>query len=134
VPKRSTPGWHLASVRASAVERQEVKGSKNAETGEPTQNASPAELADEAEHHYVHALEKGLLKIMSKMGIATVDSYCGAQTFEVIGLSSDVTERSFVHVPTRLGGHNMRQLAAMVLNSTMQPLPVACLWLLRAPH
>ena len=109
------PWLALASVRALAVERQEVKGSKQAEASESSQQASPAELADEAEHHYVHALEKGLLKIMSKMGIATVDSYCGAQTFEVIGLSSDVTERCFVQVPTRLGGHNMRQLAAMVL-------------------
>ena len=110
------PWLALASVRAIAVERQEVKGSKaaDAEAVAPS-TATPAELAEEAEHHFVHALEKGLLKVMSKMGIATVDSYCGAQTFEVIGLSHDVTELCFAGVPSRIGGHNMRELAARVL-------------------
>ncbi len=110
------PWLAISSVRAIAVERQEVKGSKASESEENSSQAlTPAELADEAEHNYVHALEKGLLKVMSKMGIATVDSYCGAQTFEVIGLSTDVTDLCFSGVPTRLGGHNIRQLAAMVL-------------------
>ena len=109
------PWLALASVRAIAVDRQEVKGSKQ-DNNDTEATLSPAELADEAEHHYVHALEKGLLKVMSKMGISTVDSYCGAQTFEVIGLSSDVSERCFANVPSRLGGHTMRQLAAMVLD------------------
>lgn len=109
------PWLALASVRAIAVERNEVKGGKQSEHPSEEPSASPAELADEAEHHYVHALEKGLLKIMSKMGIATVDSYCGAQTFEVIGLSNDVTDLCFAGVPTRLGGHNMRRIGTMVL-------------------
>ena len=42
--------------------------------------------------NYIKASEKGLLKIMSKMGIATVDSYCGVQVFEAVGLHPDVIE------------------------------------------
>lgn len=103
------PYLALASVRALAVERERTaKGS--AEETRP-----PAELADEAEHQYIHALEKGLLKVMSKMGIATVDSYCGAQIFEVLGLADEVVERCFTGVPSRLGGISFNELAVDVL-------------------
>jgi glutamate synthase (ferredoxin) len=61
------------------------------------------------------ALEKGLLKIMSKMGIATVDSYCGAQIFDVLGLAEEVVERYFPGTPARLGGLGLCDLAADVL-------------------
>jgi len=108
------PYLALASVRALAVEREEVKGrGQDAEAADPR---SPAELADEAEHNYIHALEKGLLKVMSKMGIATVDSYCGAQVFETIGLSELVVDRYFTGVPNRLGGIDLRRIARAVLS------------------
>ena len=103
----------MASVRALAVEREEVKGKAR---DEQLHDARPAkELADEAESNYVHALEKGLLKIMSKMGVATVDSYCGAQVFETIGLGKTIMERCFVGLPGRIGGISFRGLAASVL-------------------
>ncbi len=60
---------------------------------------------------FIHAAEKGVLKIMSKMGIATVDAYCGAQIFEAIGLDTEVVERCFTHTPCRTGGVSFRTLA-----------------------
>ena len=70
-----------------------------------------------AADNYRKALEKGLLKIMSKMGIATVDSYCGthAGAFDVMGLSEDVVKRYFPGATSRLGGLSMADLAADVL-------------------
>ncbi len=50
---------------------------------------------DEAIKNYLHAVEHGLLKIMSKMGISTVDAYCGAQIFEIIGLRGEIVDRFF---------------------------------------
>ncbi|MGB9036245.1 MAG: glutamate synthase-related protein, partial [Paeniglutamicibacter sp.] len=50
------------------------------------------------------ALGKGLLKIMSKMGISTVASYCGAQTFEALGLSQRVVDQYFTGTSSQLGG------------------------------
>jgi glutamate synthase (ferredoxin) len=113
------PYLALATVRNLAVERDEVKGSKGAAASAPEQaeedRRTPAELAEAAEHNYIHALEKGLLKIMSKIGISTVDSYCGAQIFEAIGLSDAVIERCFAGTPSRLGGVDLYKLAADVL-------------------
>lgn len=108
------PYLALATVRNLAVEREEVKGSKQNAAETTTVHQTPQEIADEAEHRYIHGLEKGLLKIMSKMGISTVDSYCGAQIFEAIGLADDVIERCFSGVPSRLGGAGFAKLAADV--------------------
>jgi glutamate synthase (ferredoxin) len=67
--------------------------------------------AAEAARCYVKAAEQGLLKIMSKMGIATIDSYCGAQIFEAIGLNRMVIERYFTGTPSRVGGVGLEQIA-----------------------
>ena len=104
----------LATVRALAVERDEVKG-KGKDEAQRAENRPANELADEAETNYVHALEKGLLKIMSKMGIATIDSYCGAQVFESIGIAHEVIDRCFTGVSSRLGGMTFRAIGATVL-------------------
>src|SRR6202044_1543016 len=56
----------------------------------------PAELSrDEAEKGIVKAIGKGLLKTIAKMGISTIQSYCGAQIFEAVGLDADVINRYF---------------------------------------
>ncbi|TDC29695.1 glutamate synthase large subunit [Micromonospora sp. 15K316] len=57
-----------------------------------------------AVRNYVKALGKGVLKIMSKMGISTVSSYCGAQVFEAVGLDNRLVERYFRGTPSRIGG------------------------------
>ena len=59
---------------------------------------------DEAIEHYIKALNKGILKVMSKMGISTLQSYCGAQIFEAIGLSQEFIDRYFTHTTSRVGG------------------------------
>lgn len=67
---------------------------------------------DQAESNYIHALEKGLLKVLSKMGISTVQSYRGAQLFEAIGLSTDLLERYFPGTPSRIEGLTLEELAS----------------------
>src|SRR5436309_2436423 len=54
--------------------------------------------------NYLHALNKGILKVMSKMGISTLQSYCGAQVFEAIGLDRAFVDRSFTRNSSRVGG------------------------------
>ena len=66
----------------------------------------------EAEQRYRHALEHGLLKVMAKMGISCVASYCGAQVFEVLGLGAEVMSVCFPQVPSRVGGLSFRDLEA----------------------
>ena len=60
--------------------------------------------AAEAEKKYVKAVNKGIVKVISKMGISTIQSYHGAQVFEAIGLSQDFIDEYFSGTPTRLGG------------------------------
>ncbi|MGI8394322.1 glutamate synthase large subunit [Leucobacter sp. W1038] len=68
----------------------------------------------EAVAHLIKALGKGMLKVMSKMGISTVASYCGAQTFEAIGLAKDVVDRYFTGTASKLGGVGLDVIAAEV--------------------
>jgi glutamate synthase (NADPH/NADH) large chain len=68
-----------------------------------------------ASKNYLKAAGKGVLKIMSKMGISTVASYTGAQVFEAIGLSQDLVAEYFTGTTTRLGGVGLDVLAAEVL-------------------
>ena len=57
-----------------------------------------------ASHNYIKAVDKGILKIISKMGISTLQSYRGAQIFEALGLSSEVIEKCFSGTVSRIGG------------------------------
>jgi glutamate synthase (ferredoxin) len=75
--------------------------------------------------HYRRAVENGLLKIMSKMGISTVSSYRGAQIFEAIGLSADVIERYFTGTDSRVGGVGLAELATDVLRFHAEAFPPA---------
>ena len=81
------PYLALESVRDLA-ERGELNGAK----------------PDYAEYNFIKANEKGILKVMSKMGISTVQSYRGAQIFEAIGLNDDLIERYFTRTPSRIQG------------------------------
>jgi glutamate synthase (NADPH/NADH) large chain len=66
----------------------------------------------QAEANLIKALGKGLLKIMSKMGVSTVASYTGAQIFEAIGLGAEVVDSCFTGTTSRLGGVGFGVLAA----------------------
>jgi glutamate synthase domain-containing protein 2/glutamate synthase domain-containing protein 1/glutamate synthase domain-containing protein 3 len=59
---------------------------------------------DRAVSNYIRALNKGILKVMSKMGISTLQSYCGAQIFEAIGLEQSFVDRYFTWTASRIGG------------------------------
>ncbi|MFN8625530.1 MAG: glutamate synthase large subunit [Candidatus Binatia bacterium] len=64
-----------------------------------------------AVEHYLKAANKGLLKVMTKMGISTVHSYRGAQIFEAIGLDRDVIDRYFTWTASRIGGVGLDVIA-----------------------
>ncbi len=66
--------------------------------------------------NYKEAVEKGILKIMAKMGISTVSSYRGAQIFEAIGINSGVIDKCFAGTPSRLGGIGFEHIAAETLH------------------
>jgi glutamate synthase (NADPH) large chain len=67
-----------------------------------------------AVRNYVKALGKGVLKIMSKMGISTVSSYCGAQVFEAVGLDNKLLQRYFAGTSGRIGGSGLAEIHAEV--------------------
>ncbi|MEU4236529.1 glutamate synthase large subunit [Actinoplanes sp. NPDC026619] len=67
-----------------------------------------------AVRNYVKALGKGVLKIMSKMGISTVSSYCGAQVFEAVGLDNRLLQRYFAGTSGRIGGSGLAEIHAEV--------------------
>ncbi len=67
-----------------------------------------------AVRNYIKALNKGILKVMSKMGISTLGSYCGAQIFEAVGLDRDLVDKYFTSTASRIGGVGIDVLAEEV--------------------
>ena len=70
-----------------------------------------------AREHYIKSIDKGLLKVMSKMGISTLRSYHGAQIFEAIGLARDITDKYFSGTDSRIGGIGLSEIAKEALIS-----------------
>jgi glutamate synthase (NADPH/NADH) large chain len=66
---------------------------------------------EKAVRNLIKSLGKGVLKVMSKMGVSTIASYTGAQIFETIGLSAEVVDEYFVGVTSRLGGAGIEIIA-----------------------
>nr|YP_010336549.1 ferredoxin-dependent glutamate synthase [Rhodospora sordida]UNJ14955.1 ferredoxin-dependent glutamate synthase [Rhodospora sordida] len=71
---------------------------------------------ENAQKNYKSAVEAGLLKILSKMGISLLSSYQGAQIFEVLGLGSEIINLAFSGTSSRIGGLNLEELASEVVN------------------
>ncbi len=69
-----------------------------------------------AEQNYIKAVNKGLLKILSKMGISTLRSYRAAQIFEAVGINSEVVEKYFTGTLTRIEGIGLEEIAKEVLD------------------
>ena len=61
--------------------------------------------------NYIKAVGKGVLKVMSKMGISTYQSYCGAQIFDAVGLSTDFVEKYFTGTATTIEGIGLKEIA-----------------------
>ena len=72
---------------------------------EPTLLARPSLLLID------YAINQGMLKVMSKMGVSTFQSYCGAQIFEAIGLNEDFIDRYFTGTPSAIGGIGLDEIA-----------------------
>ena len=71
--------------------------------------------AYEVQKNYIKAIGKGVLKVMSKMGISTYQSYCGAQIFDAVGLSSDFVETYFTGTATTIEGIGIAEIAEEAL-------------------
>jgi glutamate synthase (NADPH/NADH) large chain len=72
----------------------------------------PQKLDDkEIIKRYIKSIDKGLLKVMSKMGISTYQSYCGAQIFDAVGLKSDFVAKYFTGTATRIEGVGLAEIA-----------------------
>ena len=74
----------------------------------------PAMTQEAAEKNYIKGVGKSLIKIMSKMGISTVQSYRGAQVFEAIGLNKEFVDRYFTWTASRIGGIGLEEVASEV--------------------
>jgi glutamate synthase (NADPH) large chain len=78
---------------------------------------------EKATLNYIKALNKGILKVMSKMGISTLQSYCGAQIFEAIGLEPAFVDRYFTWTASRIGGVGMDVIANEVKQRHARAFP-----------
>jgi len=78
------------------------------------QGSLPNLTHNQAVIKYRKALNKGVLKVMSKMGISTLQSYCGAQIFEAIGLDRDFVEKYFTSTASRIGGVGVKEISEEV--------------------
>jgi len=78
------------------------------------QGLLPGVTHDLAVNRYIKALNKGVLKVMSKMGISTLQSYCGAQIFEAVGLDRDFVRKYFTSTASRIGGVGVKVIAEEV--------------------
>jgi len=67
--------------------------------------------AEKAKHNYIKAIDKGILKVLSKMGISTLQSYRGAQIFEAVGLGQDVIDEYFTGTVSRINGASLDVIA-----------------------
>src|SRR4051812_32830903 len=124
-------GHHVALLigyRAAAVKPYPALGSaeKPGRAGAP-----PGTTPQEGGAHPIKALGKGVLKVMSKMGISTVASYRGAQVFEAIGLSQELVDAYFTGTTSQLGGIGLDVLAQEVAARHAKAYPADGL---RDPH
>ncbi|MBL8642907.1 MAG: glutamate synthase large subunit [Rhodospirillaceae bacterium] len=72
----------------------------------------PADMPDEKlQKHFIKAIGKGMLKVMSKMGISTFQSYCGAQIFDAVGLSRPFIEKYFTGTASAVDGVGLKEIA-----------------------
>ncbi len=78
---------------------------------------------EEAAEHYLKAIKKGVVKVMSKMGISAIQSYRGAQVFEAIGLNEQIIDRYFTKTSSRIGGIGIDEVAVEALANHRRAYP-----------
>lgn len=74
----------------------------------------------EAVQGYIKAAVKGIVKVMSKMGISTIKSYCGAQVFEAVGLNQELIDRYFTWTASRIGGIGLDEIVVEAIRQHAQ--------------
>jgi glutamate synthase (NADPH) large chain len=87
---------------------------------------------EHAEMRVIKAIGKGLLKILSKMGISTIRSYTGAQIFEAVGVRKEIVDRHFTGTPSRVEGIGLEEIAREALDRHARAYPAAVSELLPA--
>jgi glutamate synthase domain-containing protein 2/glutamate synthase domain-containing protein 1/glutamate synthase domain-containing protein 3 len=85
---------------------------------ETARNLNP----EKGEENLLHALELGLAKVMSKMGISVLDSYCAAHLFDAIGINSAVVDKCFTGVPAPISGFGFNEIEAYVRTLWLGPM------------
>ncbi|MDO8614683.1 MAG: glutamate synthase large subunit [Dehalococcoidia bacterium] len=78
---------------------------------------------EDAVQRYLKAIKKGVVKVMSKMGISTIQSYRGAQIFEAIGLSQDFIDKYFTNTASRIAGVGVQEIAVDTLHHHRRAYP-----------
>jgi glutamate synthase (ferredoxin) len=84
----------------------------------------PSMSQEEAHKHYLKAVKKGVVKVMSKMGISTIQSYRGAQIFEAIGLSEVLIDKYFTKTVSRIGGVGIEEIGLEALAHHQHAYPI----------
>ena len=113
------PWLALAAVRDAFGQEEGRRGAGRKEPAEP--RPSPQEAAQ----RFRAGAEKGLLKILSKMGISTLSSYCGGQIFEILGLGHEVVTTCFSGTASPIGGIGFEEIAEDVLARHRAAFPPA---------
>ncbi len=105
------PWLALQGVSAAFSEEAEVRESRPGQRKSRYDVGSDRPSAEQARRNFRAAAEKGLLKIMSKMGISVLTSYNGAQIFECLGLGQEVVQRCFRGTDSAIGGIGFEEIA-----------------------
>jgi len=79
---------------------------------------------EKAKHNYIKAIDKGILKVLSKMGISTLQSYRGAQIFEAVGLSQSVIDNYFSGTVSRINGASLGTIAKETIMRHKEAFPI----------
>ena len=94
----------------------------------------------EVQKNYIKAVGKGMLKVMSKMGISTYQSYCGAQIFDAVGLASEFVEKYFTGTATTIEGVGLKEIAEECvrrhtrrLSATIRSIATCWMWAATTP-
>ena len=111
---RGAPHGAARRATAPAPSTRTWRSSRSRTSSPPSSTASAGWTRKVAVKNYIKAAGKGVLKVMSKMGISTVASYRGAQIFEAIGLSQELVDEYFTGTVSRLGGIGLDEIAEEV--------------------
>ena len=121
--RRAARGAPLrAAARLRRQRHQPVPGVREPGRHDASRACCPAEPA-KAEEKYVKAIGKGIVKVCSKMGISTIQSYHGAQVFEAIGLNQAFIDEYFTWTASRIGGIGLDEIARDIQERQARAFP-----------